>query len=89
MIVMLREHGELWRTLDTLEAQLADGASEESMLDVCRELLAQLDRHNSKEEPIFYTQADAGLTAAANAELMAFLGSGQMPEGWVCQKAQG
>ena len=88
MIVMLREHGELWRTLDELEAKQAEGASDESLRGLCRELLARLASHNGKEEPIFYTRADPGLAATANAELRAFLDSGRMPQGWVCQGAR-
>jgi regulator of cell morphogenesis and NO signaling len=88
IIVMLREHGELWRTLDTLEAKLGESGADASVLEVCGELVARLDSHNSKEEPIFYTQADRALTASANAELKAFLDSGQMPAGWVCQGAR-
>ena len=87
-VVMLREHGELWRTLDELEAQLAEGDSGESVRGLCRELLARLASHNGKEEPIFYTRADPGLSPAASAELCAFLDSGRMPEGWVCQGAR-
>jgi hypothetical protein len=84
-IVMLREHGELWRTVDELEAKLAEGASDQSVRALCRELLARLASHNGKEEPIFYTRADPGLPPAAADELRAFLDSGRMPEGWVCQ----
>ena len=88
MIVMLREHGELWRTLDTLEARLGEGGPDASVQEVCSELVTRLDKHNSKEEPIFYTQADTTLTASANVQLKAFLESGQMPAGWVCQGAR-
>jgi hemerythrin-like domain-containing protein len=86
-IVMLREHGELWRTLDELEEGLAEGDGE-SVRSLCRVLLARLASHNGKEEPIFYTRADPGLTPAAAAELHAFLESGRMPEAWVCQRAR-
>lgn len=86
-IVMLREHGELWRLLDGLEVQLHLGQNDESVLETCDELLALLNKHNSKEEPIFYTQADSGLTPPARDELTAFLESGRMPAGWACQKA--
>jgi len=87
-VVMLREHGDLWRAADELEAKLAEGASDESVRALCRELLARLASHNGKEEPIFYTRADPGLTAAAKAELKAFIDSGTLPEGWVCQGAR-
>jgi hemerythrin-like domain-containing protein len=87
-IVMLREHGELWRTADELEAKLAEGTPDDEVRSLCRELLARLASHNGKEEPIFYTRADPGLSAAESAELRAFLDSGTMPEGWVCQEAR-
>lgn len=88
ILVMLREHGELWRTMDAIDALLDDGADPGRMLDCCRELLAQLDQHNSKEEPVIYPLADAALSAEAYAELSTFLQTGQTPEGWVCQQAQ-
>lgn len=87
IFVMLREHGELWRTMDSLQALLGDDTAPETMLDACRELLALLDAHNSKEEPIIYTQADTVLDAEASTELLAFLDEGRMPEGWVCAQA--
>lgn len=85
--VMLREHGELWRTLETLEAQLGEAADATAAAPICEGLLAQLELHNSKEEPIFYTRADASLGPEATAELKAFLDSGQMPAGWTCKRA--
>ncbi len=87
VMVMLREHGALWETMDVLESALRGGPDADGVLDTCAELLAQLASHNSKEEPIIYPQADGILTAGASAELRAFLDSGQMPEGWVCERA--
>jgi hypothetical protein len=85
IMVMLREHGELWQTMDGLGAQLAEGtAAEES----CRRLLELLARHNEKEEPIVYPQADEVLPEQDAADLHAFLESGEIPPGWVCQAAQ-
>lgn len=85
--VMLREHGEIWRTLDVLQAQLAEGGAAASISETCEELMSQLDWHNAKEEPIFYTHADRSLSPAQSAELKTLLDSGQMPAGWVCQAA--
>ncbi|HEY5221785.1 MAG TPA: hemerythrin domain-containing protein [Microbacteriaceae bacterium] len=87
IFVMLREHGELWTTMDSVDALLVADTDSETVLSACRELLAQLDAHNSKEEPIIYTKADTILTQEASAELAAFLSAGQMPAGWVCAKA--
>ncbi|HEY9499967.1 MAG TPA: hemerythrin domain-containing protein [Terrimesophilobacter sp.] len=84
IFVMLREHGELWNTMDAVEALLEKDNDPEATVNACRELLAQLDQHNSKEEPIIYPQADKVLTAEASSGLSAFLADGRMPAGWVC-----
>lgn len=87
IFVMLREHGEIWGTIEAVEASLAAGASD-GAADLCRELLGQLERHNFKEEPVLYTQADSVLSAPAAAGLSAFLESGRMPDGWACSGAR-
>lgn len=87
IFVMLNEHGGLWDSMDALDALLERERDREVVLNSCRELLADLDKHNSKEEPIIYTQADAVLSGDASDELSAFLGSGRMPERWVCEKS--
>jgi regulator of cell morphogenesis and NO signaling len=87
IFVMLREHGEIWDALDVIATEMGAGAARSTVDETCRALLAQLERHNSKEEPIIYSQADAVLTAAASAGLKAFLAAGRFPEGWVCARA--
>ncbi|TDB90361.1 hemerythrin domain-containing protein [Actinomadura sp. 7K534] len=91
VFVMLREHGELWRTMDRLEAATARGPAnphpEGEVRELCTELLGLLDRHNSKEEPILYPQADAVLEPGAIDHLRRFLASGRLPEGWACRQA--
>lgn len=87
IMVMLREHGSLWRAMDGLDGMLAEDAGADALLSASRELLAQLDKHNSKEEPILYARADEVLDAAASSELSAFLDDGRLPEGWVCEGA--
>lgn len=89
IFVMLREHGEIWDTLDVLEAPLASGADVAATSAICRKLLEQLERHNSKEEPILYPQADAVLTPAASAGLRAFLAAGRIPKDWVAPPSAG
>jgi iron-sulfur cluster repair protein YtfE (RIC family) len=84
IFVMLREHGELWRTMAELEGERTAHARR----GLCRQLLAQLEKHNSKEEPILYPHADTALPADADAELRAFLASGRTPDGWVCSGAR-
>jgi iron-sulfur cluster repair protein YtfE (RIC family) len=82
IVVMLREHGELWQTMASIET-----ADESVVPGRCKWLLAQLDKHNSKEEPILYPHADAVLGAPASEELKTFLSQGRMPDGWVCARA--
>ena len=83
---MLREHGEIWRSLDAIRAIDPD-ADAGVARERCGELLAQLASHNAKEEPIIYPQGDAVLTQQATTELRGFISSGKMPEGWVCAQA--
>lgn len=87
LFVMMREHGEIWRTMDTLTAMLADGAEPAAVAQTCRQLVGQLDAHNMKEEPVIYPAADNGLSAEQAAELADFLDTGRTPDAWVCQEA--
>ncbi|MFC6705484.1 hemerythrin domain-containing protein [Flexivirga alba] len=87
-MVMLREHGALWDTMDNLDADLAARDADRAALpDRCRELLAMLDQHNTKEEPIIYPRADLDLDEATHDDLADFLHAGATPDGWVCQDA--
>lgn len=88
VLVMLREHGQIWHTMDAL-AGLLDGPAEAGrILACCRALLAQLARHNAKEEPVLYPRADADLSAEASADLTRFLRTGATPDGWACRQAR-
>lgn len=89
VLVMLREHGELWRTMEDLSDRVNDPGNHEQLIATCRRLQSQLEQHNEKEEPIVYPQAATDLTAAERADLMAFLHAGHTPDGWVCQQAGG
>jgi regulator of cell morphogenesis and NO signaling len=84
VFVMLREHAQIWAALDVLE--LEPGGSSGHAL--CRQLASQLLHHNLKEEKVLYPRADDALPPAAAERLRAFLGSGDMPRGWVCVKAR-
>jgi regulator of cell morphogenesis and NO signaling len=87
IFVMVREHGELWDALGSLDTLLASDADARTRQNACRELLAKLDGHNSKEEPIIYSQADVALDPAAETRLREFLAEGNLPDGWRCEKA--
>lgn len=88
VLVMLREHGEIWRAMDRLDAAVARGPADGGAREMCDELLELLDRHNSKEEPILYPQADAVLKPEALDRLRDLLATGRLPEGWVCRQAR-
>jgi regulator of cell morphogenesis and NO signaling len=84
VFVMLREHAQIWAALDALEREPGPGTA----LVLCRQLTVRLLHHNLKEEKVLYPRADDMLPPAAASRLRAFLGSGELPEGWVCAKAR-
>lgn len=86
VLVMLREHGEIWRTLDTIEG-LDGEADQTAVTQACTDLLDLLASHNAKEEPIIYPQGDIVLSDQAQADLRSFIDSGHMPQGWSCAQA--
>lgn len=86
-LVMLREHGEIWRAMDRIEQGIDVDPGGVDVVAACRELLARLTTHNAKEEPIFYTQADSSLSGEESQELIDFLESGELPAGWLCKNA--
>ena len=86
-MVMLREHGEMWHLMEGLEALVTSGAQAAEVTDACKTLLALLEQHNLKEEPIIYPQAEVTLDPAVSDQIEDFLASGTMPTGWVCQTA--
>jgi iron-sulfur cluster repair protein YtfE (RIC family) len=82
VFVMLREHAQIWATLEALEHELDTGMSTGHGL--CRQLTVRLLHHNLKEEKILYPRADGALQPAAAERLREFLSSADLPGGWVC-----
>ncbi|GAA1415261.1 hemerythrin [Glutamicibacter uratoxydans] len=88
LMVMRREHGELWRRMDVLEESIRSASGDSATLGSdCQELLALLDNHNSKEEPIIYPHMDQSLGEEDQRRVAGLLAGGSLPEGWVCQDA--
>lgn len=87
ILVMIREHGQLWRLMESLDEQIAAVADPATIRDHCQSLIEVLEAHNFKEERIIYPQADGSLPAESIDELRRFLATGTMPEGWVCKGA--
>ena len=88
IFVMLREHAQMWETLDALESAL-DGGTGEAARRLSHQLAVQLLHHNPKEEQVVYAQADQVLPASVAAKLGALLQSAELPPGWVAQRARG
>lgn len=83
-LVMLREHAQIWAILESLEHAPDTSAG----LALSKRLTSHLLHHNLKEERVLYPRSDAILPTAAVDRLRAFLGSGDLPEGWVCLKSR-
>lgn len=88
LVVMRREHGEIWASMDALAECVAPGADPGSLRQVLDRLRAQLDTHNAKEEAVVYPAADHALSAAAQDDLGSQLESLRMPSQWVCEAAR-
>jgi hemerythrin-like domain-containing protein len=88
VMVMLREHGRIWRTLDALEDARANRLSDAAARKLCRELKVALLHHNPKEERAMYPLADDALSEEEVAGIGRFLHSGRLPGGWVCDGAR-
>ncbi len=86
ILVMLREHGEMWQQMADLEELAGANDDPEAISQACRDLLALLEQHNMKEEPIIYPQAEVSLPAELSDQIEQFLKDGQMPQGWVCEQ---
>jgi hypothetical protein len=86
VFVMLREHAQIWAALEALKREVDAGTG--IAPSRCRELSVRLLHHNLKEEKVLYPRADDALSPAAAERLRAFLGSGELPERWVCLKAR-
>lgn len=87
LFVMMREHGEIWHTMDALTELLADGTDHDALRETCQRLVQQLEAHNMKEEPVIYPAADSGLSPEQAADLAEFIETGRTPDAWVCQEA--
>ncbi len=86
--VMLREHAQIWDSLDALDHATATDATTTADTDAARMVLKQLTvqllHHNLKEEKILYPRADEALPAPVADRLRSFLATAQLPDGWTC-----
>lgn len=85
ILVMLREHGDMWPLLDRLDHGLAEDVDDDVLRSTCRRLLTVLEHHNPKEEQILYPELDRLVGSDASHDVHELLDAGRMPEGWTCQ----
>ena len=88
VLIMLRQHGQIWATLDALQQQLSTADRSGTAPASSRRLAVQLQHHNAHEERVLYPAADAEIFPATATTLRAFLESGTLPSGWVCIRAR-
>lgn len=86
VMVMLREHGEIWESLDQVLDHAIDGKTTHGSPGAYDRLTVLLNVHNEKEEAILYPATNSALRREEQDSLLAFLGSGALPEGWVCER---
>lgn len=84
ILVMLREHGEIWDLLDGTTAAL-DRDDRAAVLELWPTFTSVLEQHNVKEERIIYPAGDTTLTAEEADRITAALDSGDRPAGWRCE----
>lgn len=94
IMVMLTEHGEMWRRMEDLERLLArdDVDAEPTRSQVaadCAALMELLVSHNRKEEPVIYPHMDADLDAPTRERAEEYLATGALPDGWAPDRAAG
>ena len=85
ILVMLREHGEIWDLLDGLDELVALQAGADALIPLWTECHAILEQHNLKEERILYPAGDGQLDAENKADISWALAKGTRPGDWVCE----
>ena len=86
IFAMSVEHADLWRTLDRMEEQLDDAGPWPAKQQTCQILLAEFERHTSKEDPIVFGHTEDVLASEEQEALRDFIQSAMLPPGWVCRE---
>jgi iron-sulfur cluster repair protein YtfE (RIC family) len=84
VMVMVQEHGEIWRALGAIEAAAKrrdlDGARK-----ACASMLVTLEEHNAKEEQILYPASDELMSPEGASHLRGQMETSTLPAGWLCE----
>lgn len=84
ILVMLKEHAQMWHAMEQIDSMISTG-NIGGLREASSELLALLEAHNAKEEPIIYPHTDTDLDETARAQLADLINNSELPAGWVCQ----
>lgn len=88
VMVMLREHGELWAHLDELEELLSKPEPDQAfILEASARITRALAQHNFKEENILYASAARFLDDESIHQIVAENLTAERPRDWVCAMA--
>ncbi|KAA0917868.1 hemerythrin domain-containing protein [Dietzia sp. ANT_WB102] len=86
VLVMLREHGEIWDLLDAITEAL-DRDDVATASSHWPRLANVLEQHNAKEERIVYPAGDQQLPTQIASTITAALATRETPSGWTCEMA--
>lgn len=84
VMVMVREHGEIWSALDDIAAAKQGEDFDVARL-VCDALIETLSGHNVKEETILYPASDEILRSDEALRLRSEIENSSLPPGWLCE----
>ncbi|CAM4092183.1 hemerythrin domain-containing protein [Janibacter anophelis] len=87
VLVMLREHGQIWTVLDEIDAHLDDEPDPAELRRLCEMLTDMLGAHNDKEEAILYRAAVEVLDPVVQEQISNAMVDDTLPDGWRCEMA--
>lgn len=85
VMVMLREHGQLWDLLDRMEDQARAAVDVDELTTTWQAFSETLEAHNEKEEKILYPAGDEILDVSLGEEILEKMKSPDIPTGWTCE----
>lgn len=89
VLVMVREHAQIWNVLDAMETSLRAGSGIPDLSELLHHLEQLLVAHNAKEEQVIYPAGDQVLPDEVAAQVRATLASGTTPPDWVPEMSSG
>lgn len=88
VMVMHREHAEMWPVLDAIDSEISGSADATRLSALCKQLAELLGNHNPKEEAILYPQTDGVLDGEDAVQVHGLLDTHAFPEGWTPKALQ-